>query len=88
MWRRVLLLAAACVCFALGLVGWLVPVVTGIPFYIAGLVFLAGASERCRRWINGWERRLPHKYRLNLRRVWYKMRWRRGRGGKDHESAP
>lgn len=67
-WTRTLYVAGAVVCFALGVVGWLIPVVTGVPFYIAGLVLLAAASERARGWINHAERRkLPLSWRLKFR---------------------
>lgn len=68
--RRAALLLAALACFALGLVGWLVPVVTGVPFYVAGLVLLAKALPAAGRWINGQERRLPLRWRLLLRPRW------------------
>src|SRR5262245_25456664 len=57
-WLRVLFLAAAVLCFAAGVVGWLIPVVTGLPFYAAGLVFLALAAGRVRRGSSGFGRRL------------------------------
>ena len=53
---------------ALGVVGWLVPIVTGIPFYIVGLGLLGLASRRVRHAINVAERRLPARARLLLRR--------------------
>jgi hypothetical protein len=53
---------------ALGLVGWLVPVVTGIPFYAAALVLLGLASARARAWINRAEGALPRRMRVGLRR--------------------
>jgi uncharacterized membrane protein YbaN (DUF454 family) len=56
------------VCFVLGVVGWLIPVVTGLPFHVAGLVLLGLASDRVAGWINGLDRRLPHRVRLALRR--------------------
>jgi hypothetical protein len=56
-------------CFAAGFVGWLIPVVTGLPFYAVGLALLAAASPRARRWINRLERRLPEKLRWRLRRT-------------------
>jgi hypothetical protein len=68
-WLRVFFLGAALACFALGVVGWLIPVVTGIPFYVAGLVFLGLASDRTRRLINRQERRLAESTRRKLRRV-------------------
>lgn len=68
-WLRVVFLAAAAVCFVGGVVGWLIPVVTGIPFYVAGLVFLGLASDRTRRLINRLERRLAESTRRKIRRV-------------------
>ena len=57
-WLRILFVAVALVFFAAGVVGWLIPVVTGLPFYAVGLVFLGLASDRARRWVNRLERRL------------------------------
>ncbi|MBM3988533.1 MAG: hypothetical protein FJ294_11335 [Planctomycetes bacterium] len=68
-WKRTALFTAGCVCMVLGVIGWLVPVVTGIPFYIAGLALLGLASVRAARAINGLERRLPRRARLLLRRA-------------------
>jgi hypothetical protein len=68
-WRRMIFLGAALVCFAAGVVGWLIPVVTGIPFYVAGLVFLGLASDRTRRFINRLERRLAESTRRRIRRL-------------------
>jgi hypothetical protein len=68
-WLRVIFLAAALVCLALGVVGWLIPVVTGIPFYAAGLVFLGLASDRTRRFINRMERKLSENTRRRMRRI-------------------
>ena len=55
--------------FALGVVGWLIPVITGIPFYAAGLVFLGLASVRTRRFINRMERKLSETTRRRMRRI-------------------
>lgn len=68
-WLRIVFLTLALVCFALGVVGWLIPVVTGIPFYAAGLVFLGLASDRTRRFINRLERRLSEGSRRKIRRL-------------------
>jgi hypothetical protein len=68
-WLRIIFLGAALVCFAAGVVGWLIPVVTGIPFYAAGLVFLGLASDRTRRFINRLERRLAESTRRKIRRL-------------------
>jgi hypothetical protein len=78
-WLRVVFMGAAGVCLALGVVGWLIPVMTGIPFYAAGLVFLGLASDRTRRFINRMERRLSENTRRRIRRVIAKIpgRWLR-----------
>jgi hypothetical protein len=65
--KRVLLIGAAVLCFGAGILGWLVPVITGIPFYIAGLILLAMASPRVLEWINQAEARLSPKWRKRLR---------------------
>ncbi len=67
-WLRIVFLGLAAVCFVGGVVGWLIPVVTGIPFYAAGLVFLGLASDRTRRLINRLERRLAESTRRRIRR--------------------
>jgi fatty acid desaturase len=79
LWLRLVFLAAALVCFAAGVVGWLIPVVSGIPFYAAGLIFLGLASDRVRRGINRLERRLAETSRQKLRRALAKVpgRWLR-----------
>jgi hypothetical protein len=69
LWLRVVYVVGALACFVLGVLGWLVPVVTGIPFYVAGLVLLGLASERARGWINRSERQLPNAWRVGLRRA-------------------
>jgi hypothetical protein len=79
-WLRIIFMGAALVCFALGVVGWLIPVITGIPFYAAGLIFLGLASDRTRRFINRMERRLSESTRRKIRRMIAKVpgRWVRG----------
>ena len=67
-WVRVLCFAGAGVFFVLGIVGWLIPVLTGIPFYVAGLALLALASDSARHLINRLERRLPRRLRWAVRR--------------------
>lgn len=62
------LVAGALLCLVLGVIGWLIPVVSGVPFYILGLVLLGLASPATARWINRQERRLPLRWRLRLRR--------------------
>jgi hypothetical protein len=79
-WRRVLYFAGAGLAVAAGVFGWLVPVVTGIPFYGGGAVLLALARPAAVRWINGLERRLPERWRRRLRRAVRKVPSRRLRG--------
>jgi hypothetical protein len=67
-WVRVLCFAGASIFFVLGIIGWLIPVLTGIPFYVAGLALLALASDRARHLINRLERRLARRLRWALRR--------------------
>jgi hypothetical protein len=76
-WLRIVFLVAALICFVAGVVGWLIPVMTGIPFYAAGLVFLGLASDRTRRFINRMEQRLSENTRRRIRRVIAKVpgRW-------------
>jgi len=64
---RVLALVGGVLFMVLGVVGWLIPVVTGIPFYIIGLGLFGMGSRRARHWINKLEQHLPYKARLFLR---------------------
>lgn len=74
---RIGLISAAIVLFILGVIFWLIPVLTGLPFYIASFVCLGMASRRVARWINRHERRLPERYRLWLRPAVRRERKRR-----------
>ena len=65
--KRVGLLALSLVFVVLGIVGWLLPVVPGLPFYVLALVTAGMASVRVARWVNRQERRLPRRWRLLLR---------------------
>lgn len=67
LWARALCVAGAMVCFVLGVIGWLIPLVTGLPFYALGLILLGMASSRAARWINRMDRRLPYAVRVKLR---------------------
>lgn len=66
-WKRALCFAGAILLVIAGMAGWLVPVVTGIPFWIGGIVLLAIASQRTVGVVNRLERRLPETWRLKLR---------------------
>jgi len=62
----------------LGIVFWLVPVVTGIPFWIIGFIILAMVSQRFRRAINRLDCKLPLRMRWALRHARDRMHnWRR-----------
>jgi uncharacterized membrane protein YbaN (DUF454 family) len=60
-----------------GFFGWLLPVMTGIPFFALGLVLVAMGSGRARRWVNRIEDRLPARLRSWLRRLLSRVRSRR-----------
>jgi hypothetical protein len=80
---RVLLLVAAAVCFVLGVVFWLIPVATGVPFYILSAVLAGMGSRRAARWINGQEARLPIRVRLLLRPKLMRARRAAKRAGRE-----
>jgi uncharacterized membrane protein YbaN (DUF454 family) len=61
------LLVAALALFALAILGWIIPVMPGIPFWIMGFQVLGMVSRRIAHWINRQERRLPRRVRLLLR---------------------
>ena len=85
---RVLALVGGALFMLLGVLGWLIPVVTGIPFYIIGLGLFGMASRRARRWINELEQHLPTKARLFLRpklRKEMRAREREGEGEGDRD---
>ena len=67
LWLRVVLFLGAAGCMLLGVVGWLVPVVSGIPFYILGLVLLSMAHPPLARWVNLKERGFSPRIRKALR---------------------
>jgi hypothetical protein len=74
LWKRALLLGGAALFFALGVVFWLLPVVTGLPFYIVAFALLGAASPGAARALNRAEARLPARWRRGLRRVLAKVR--------------
>jgi uncharacterized membrane protein YbaN (DUF454 family) len=69
LWIRALCLLGSLVFFALGVVGWLIPILTGLPFYAVALLLLALSSDRVGDWVNRMERRLPYWTRVAIRRV-------------------
>jgi Flp pilus assembly protein TadB len=79
--RRAWLIALGCTLFLLGIVFWLTPVMTGIPFWLAGLVCLAKVSDRIRRVVNAGDRILPNRLRKMLR-------WARDKTARRKDDAP
>jgi hypothetical protein len=73
LWRRAIYFGAGIILILMGFVGWIIPVITGIPFYVAGLVLLGMASTRFCGWFNRLERKLPYKLRVMLRRALLKI---------------
>src|SRR5262245_18285019 len=69
LWFKALCILGAVVFFLLGIVGWLIPLVTGVPFYAVALLLLGMVSDRMRRWINRAERKLPDVVRRALRKA-------------------
>jgi hypothetical protein len=67
--KRSLLIGLSVLFFVLGVVFWLIPFASGIPFYLASIVFLGMGSRRCACWINTREQRLPYKHRVRLRKL-------------------
>jgi UPF0716 family protein affecting phage T7 exclusion len=65
---RVILVGAAVVCFALGVLFGFVPGIPGFAFHIVGLLLLGAASRRVAVWVNRREARLSTRHRLWLRR--------------------
>lgn len=80
---RVALLFMTLIFFALAIIGWLVPIVTGIPFWILGFLTLGMASRRAARWVNRQEARMPYRWRLLLRPKLRKERQRAQAGNGD-----
>jgi hypothetical protein len=66
-WARLLYMAGAAGAFCLGIAGWLIPIVSGIPFLVLGFALLAASSDKVRQWINRVEGGLPLTWRLKIR---------------------
>jgi hypothetical protein len=67
--HRAALFTGAVIFFVLGVIGWLLPVVTGVPFYIVAILLLGMASTRAANWFNAQERRMPYRWRVRLRKM-------------------
>ena len=71
---RLLAFVASLVFFLLGILGWLIPVVTGIPFYVLGLVTLGLAIPAVARRINAWDAKRSPRTRFHLHRMHHRLR--------------
>ena len=48
--KRILFITFGCLCFGLGTVGVILPILPSTPFYLATLFFFANSSEKLHRW--------------------------------------
>ena len=53
--RKIVLTIVSILCFVLGFIGLLIPVIPQIPFFILGVVTLSAASTRFKRFFVGTE---------------------------------
>lgn len=51
--KRILFAALGLICFALGTVGVVLPILPTTPFYLGALFFFGGSSERLHQWFLG-----------------------------------
>ena len=51
--RKIALIIASILCFILGIIGLLIPVIPQIPFFILGVLCLSAASTRFKRFLIG-----------------------------------
>lgn len=63
LWVRLLLGTIGVVLVALGMIGWLMPVIPGFVLVPFGLILIAAISRWCARRINRLDRRLPERTR-------------------------
>lgn len=63
LWIRLLLGTAGLVLVAVGMVGWLMPVIPGFVLIPFGLILIAAMSRWCAKRINRLDRRLPERTR-------------------------
>jgi len=68
-WKRTVLFGCGVICIVIGVICGPIPIMTGIPFYIGGAVLLGMSNKHVAAWINRWERKLPRRARLMLRRT-------------------
>ncbi|MDX9975931.1 MAG: hypothetical protein RBU21_23335 [FCB group bacterium] len=63
LWIRLLLGTIGVVLVAVGMIGWLMPVIPGFVLVPFGLILIAAMSRWCARRINRLDRRLPERTR-------------------------
>jgi hypothetical protein len=66
---RILIGILAVAAIVLGFIGWVLPVVPGLPLLLLGLGLLGFCSRKAARVINSGEARLPRKWRRRIRRL-------------------
>lgn len=70
--HKVALVLVGAVLIAVGIVGWVLPFIPGVPLIIAGIAVIAIAIPSFAKHVNRLEQRLPLSVRLFVRG----MRWR------------
>jgi hypothetical protein len=74
-WKRLAFLIVSLVLIAGGFALVPVPVASGLPLWIPGILMLGLAVPPVARWINRLESRLPDRWRRRLRpRLWWRTR--------------
>ncbi len=51
--KKIALIIASIICFILGFIGLLIPVIPQIPFFVLGVLCLSAASTRFKRFLVG-----------------------------------
>ncbi|MCB9833581.1 MAG: DUF454 family protein [Planctomycetes bacterium] len=64
---RVAALAAGVILFAVGIAGWILPFMPGVPFLVASAAMFAVGSRTLAELINKIEKKLPERVRVQLR---------------------
>ena len=67
--RKCFLLLGGLVLVILGIIGWVLPFLMGIPLIVAGLAMISVVIPPLRKLLNAWEAKLPTKWRHWIRSV-------------------
>ena len=68
LWQRMVLPFVGLVFFAVGIIGWLLPVIPGLPLAILGAPFLFCFNRRCEQWSRDRMRHTREAWRQRLAR--------------------